>query len=67
MLSAVSDTPKPRGGRPPLPPEVRLSETLKLRVTKREADAVYQLAIKHGVSLNAVLRTILQRLIDRHQ
>lgn len=36
-----------------------------MRVTPAEADTAMRLAIKHGVPLNTVLRTILQRLASR--
>ena len=55
--------PKPRGGRPPLPPDERRSEVIAMRVTPQEADAAYQYAIRHGVPLDTVLRRILARLL----
>lgn len=64
MLNLATVEPvmsKPRG-RPPKSDEDRLSEVLHIRLTPREADTAYRLAIKHGKPLNAVLRAILQRL-----
>lgn len=53
----------PRRGRPALPPDERRTVDVRLRLSPREADAAYRLAIKHGKPLNDVLRAILRRLM----
>lgn len=63
MLTTVSETP--RVGRPPKPPEERRSIDVRLRLTPREADAAYQLALKHGGTLNDVIRRALDILAKR--
>ena len=50
-------------GRPPKADTERLSEVLNFRVTPREADSIYQYAIRHGEPLNVVLRGILRRFL----
>ena len=52
-----------RMGRPPKPDTERLSEVLNFRVTKREADSLYRVAIRHGQPLPAVLRAVLRRYL----
>ena len=67
MLQAADvDVAKPRG-RPPKPPEERLTESMSIRLTKAQADAAYRYAMHHGEPLDRVLRRILLRLLHgRH-
>lgn len=51
-------------GRPPLPPEDRLSEVLPFRCTKEEADRIHKRALREGLSVNALLRQHLTQLIS---
>ena len=50
---AVSEPP--RIGRPPKPPDERLSEVLSFRVTPKDYDAAYRYAMKRGVPDSALL------------
>ena len=65
QLEAVAATRRP--GRPPKDAAAKLSEVLRVRVTPDDADSLYKLAIRHGEPLNAVLRMVLRRLIERSQ
>lgn len=56
---------KPKGGRPPLPPDQRRTVDVRLYLTPGEADAAYRYAIKHGEPLNAVLRSVLREGLKR--
>lgn len=64
-MLVMAETERPRRGRPAKAPDERLSEIIRLRVTRTEADAAYRYAIRHGEPLNAVLRRILLRLLER--
>lgn len=63
----MAESPKPKGGRPPLPPDQRLSEPFSIRLTKPQADALYRYAVTHGEPIDAVLRRVLVRVLERRQ
>ena len=65
MNDRVADQPTrlTRRGRPPLPPAKRRSEVFSIRVTPGEADAIYRYAMRHGATLDAMLRRVLLRLV----
>jgi predicted HicB family RNase H-like nuclease len=52
-----------RIGRPAKLPTARRSETLHVRLSPGEADAVCRLAARRGVSLATVVRAGLRRLL----
>jgi hypothetical protein len=60
----MNETKKHPGGRPPLPPEKRLSEILKFRATAAEADAIYREAIRERKSLPEYLRGRLALVVS---
>lgn len=55
---------KNRGGRPPKPPEERLSEILRFRATARETDRIYRKAIRRGQTTSEFLRSLLGRALE---
>ena len=54
-----------RGGRPPLPPNQRRSETFSIRLSPDEKKSAYDFAQRCGEPLDAVLRRVLLRMIAR--
>lgn len=51
-------------GRPKKTDASALSETLHLRCTKAEADLIYSVSVRYGLSTSAFLREGLRQLFD---
>jgi hypothetical protein len=52
-----------RTGRPPVPPEKRLSEVIHIRVTTADYDALCRSALKARAHLNEHVRDLLRRVM----
>ena len=55
------ESPKRKPGRPPLPPELRLSVTVQILVTPDEADALYSNARRQRRPMSEMVRDACRR------
>lgn len=56
-----------RPGRPPKPPEKRLSEAISFRITVAEADALCVEALRLRISVHDYVRLLIRRARAAHR